>query len=284
MKKILILGANGYIGYSLGYELAKDKHYELYGTYHTAPVMLPGMHTFRLDAGSIREAIQAIEKVKPDSIITCLINRGSDFNQQFAFDRSLALYSQKTGCGICFCSTANTVIKKRSGPYYEDCRPDPDCDYGRYKAQCEAMYLEQIPQNICIMRLPQIWGKRSRHFTGLLSTVKSGKKITLYPNLFLNFNTDAALARQIHFLLDQRFSGVIHLAATDTVNYKEFVLRILSGLGYGTPRYEENPDVNGNIALYSRKAAGLPEEFNLSNHDVIEYVIKGELEKEHSLK
>lgn len=274
MKKILILGANGYIGFSLARELVKKQSFELYGSYHRAPVTLPGMHFFRLDSGSIREAIQAVEQVKPDSIITCLINRGGDFDRQFKFDQNLALYSKETGCSVNFCSTANAVIKERSGPYYEDCRPDPDCDYGAYKAKCEAMYLEEIPQNVCIMRLPQIWGEHSRHLAGLLTAIKSGEELTLYPNLFLNFNTDAMLARQIHFLLDHPLAGIIHLATTGAISHKEFILQVLSGLGYSGLRYEENPNVNGNIALYSRKTSGFPKEFNLSNKKLVDCMIK----------
>lgn len=274
MKKVLILGANGYIGLSLARELIKDRHYELYGTYHNTAAVLPGMHAFRLDAGSVREAVRAIGEVRPASIVTCLINRAGDFSRQFEFDRNLALYAKETGCSIYFCSTANAVVRGRSGPYYEDCQPDPDCDYGVYKARCEAMYLEQIPQNVCVMRLPQIWGKRSRHFTSLLPAIKCGEGLTLYPNLFLNVNTDTILARQIHFLLDQPFAGIIHLAAADAVTHKEFILQLLSRLGYSAPRYEEEPGISGDITLYSRKTTGFPEEFNLSNKDMMDCVIK----------
>lgn len=274
MKRVLILGANGYVGFSLARELVKDRHYELYGTYHNVPVTLPGMDALKLDSGSIQEAVRAIEKVRPQSIITCLINRREGFDEQFEFNRNLAFYSGKTGCSIFFCSTANAVVKERSGPYYEDCRPNPDCDYGIYKARCERMYLTQIPQNVCIMRLPQIWGQRSRHFTNLISAVQNGEKLTLYPNLFMNFNTDAMLAKQIHFLLDQAFTGIIHLAADDAVTHKAFLLSVLSGLGYSAPKYEEDPGTQGNMALFSHNAAKFPEELTVSNKDVLDYVIK----------
>lgn len=273
MKKVLILGASGCVGGALLQELASRDGYEIFGTYCRHPLTVPGTELFFMDTADTVASLASIRRICPDGIIACQIQRSGNFNSQFLFHRGLAEYAEKAGCTVYFCSTANAVKKDLNGPYREDCPLRPDCEYGEYKAKCESMYLERIPDGVCIMRLPQIWGAQSRHLSRLIQSAENGDEIELYPNLVFNVNSDRVLARQIAFLIERRFTGIVHLAASDTVRYSDFIMQLLNRLGYRKPKFAEYPE-SGNTALLSNVTVTWPRELQTTNQAVADEIIE----------
>lgn len=268
MKKVLVLGAAGCVGYAAAKEFSKDINFKTFGTYHKNPMDLKGVTEVEMDINNAEESVKTIEKISPDVIITCIIQR--DYDKEFSFNEKLAGYAAKSGCRVYFCSTGNAIKKEMSGPYYEDCDVAPDCDYGEYKVHCEKMFQERIPDRVCIMRLPQIWGKRSKHFKRLIDAAKSGTAIELYSKMIFNVNSDEMLARQIHYIVENSWTGIVHLAATDTISYKDFMLDLLKRCGFENPKYTETDDA-GNMAMMSLRSADFPKELHITNEEVIEY-------------
>lgn len=269
MRKLLILGASGCVGGALSREFSRDKEFDIFGSSFKNSVMFP-MKEVKIDANNPKEAIAAISKVAPDSIVTCLTQR--DFERQFIFNQMLIDYIAAHGCRFYFCSTANVFDGDLSRPHYEDDETCSQTSYGKYKIKCEHAIAEKLRETACIFRLPQIWGLRSHHFTRLMASVKDNEPVEAYPGLLYNTNTDEMLAKQIHFIVKENLHGIFHLAADDVVNNKDFVAKLLKRLGCRNVKFSNQENVCENMTLLSRKGEILPSRLHIKNEDVIDYM------------
>jgi dTDP-4-dehydrorhamnose reductase len=133
-----------------------------------------------------------LNTLKPNIIVSCL--RG-DFNKQLKIHMKIADYLKKNGGSLYFFSTKNVFDNDFSRPHYEDDMPNSQTGYGQYKIEREKKIIEVLHDNVCILRLPQVWGKNSPRMSELLNSLKNNKDVIVYPKLFININTDVMIAR-----------------------------------------------------------------------------------------
>ena len=270
MNKILVLGGSGLVGKAIISEINKYKEFEIYATYFESQVRLDQTRSFKLNIEDPANISSILNTVKPESVISCL--RG-DYNKQLILHTKIAEYLKENDGRLYFCSTTNVFDNDSSKPHYEDDSPNSCTDYGQYKIECEKKIIEILPNDACMLRLPQVWGKDSQRMKHLLKSLTNNEKIVVYPKLFINTNTDVAIAKKVSYIIEHKLKGNFHLAAEDVINHKDFCNELIMGLGFNNAKIEENLQEEGYFALLSKRDNEFPRRLGLINKSVINYLI-----------
>ncbi|MCK4260408.1 MAG: sugar nucleotide-binding protein [Halanaerobiales bacterium] len=270
MSKLLILGASGLVGKALIKELNKD--FDVYGTYYSRKLDLLSDRTFKLDVNDLNSIKEILRKVSPELVISCL--RG-DFSEQLLVHTEVAKYLKDIDGKLYFCSTANVFDNDITKPHYEYDELNAESEYGKFKVECEQKLKEILGDNLCILRLPMLWGKDSPRYNDILDKINNDEEIEIYSNLYLTNNTDVMLAKQIHYIINNDLKGEFHLATEDVITHSEFVNELIIRLGYKDVKMKESKIAEEKFVLSivsNRKE--LTDDLKISNKDILSYFAK----------
>ncbi len=266
MSRVLILGASGLVGKALVDELNQD--FDVYGTYYSRKIDLAADKSFQFDVDDVNSIKEILKTVKPELVLSCL--RG-DFTNQLAVHIEVAKYLKDTNGKMYFCSTANVFDNDATKPHYEDDELSAETEYGLFKIECEQNLEKILGENLCIIRLPLMWGIGSPNVNNLVEKINNNEEIEVYSTLYLTNNTDVMLAKQIHYIIDNGLMGIFHLATDDIITYSEFVKELVTRLGYKEAKIKEIEDEKWFLAVVpSRKE--LPAELKISNEEILKYL------------
>ena len=268
-RRVLILGGSGLIGTAVTKEIDRDKTFEAYPTYYQNAISDTQGVLFNMEEPYSIYGI--LETIGPEIIVSCL--RG-DFNKQLSVHMNLAEYLKVKGGRLYFFSTANVFDNDLSKPHDEDDVPDTQTEYGQYKIECENKIRETLGDRAYILRIPQVWGKNSMRMNQLLRCLAGNEEIVVYPNLYYNTNTDIMIARQVLHIIKKGLRGIFHLAADDIINYKDFYVKLIKGLGFDTANMREDDGDAGYFAIVSKRIDEFPEQLRSNNQSVIKYLIE----------
>lgn len=252
-KKILIIGASGFIGNAIYKELCN--YFNTYGTYFSARKSFEKNQQFfsyNLEEDDIYEIL---EKVKPDFIISAL--RGN-FTAQIIAHQHIVEYIVKNKCKLYFISSANVFDAYSKYPSYEYDKTLSESIYGRLKIKIENMLLRIPKEKMAILRVPMVFGNGSPRVKEMKVNISNNEPIEVFPNLVINVTHDSKLTQQIHYLINKNKSGIYHLGSTDLVHHEEFVQEILKRVGNFNPLFKRVFTTNE-----ERYMAVLPKENNL---------------------
>jgi len=266
VKKVLIFGITGTVGSALAEELRKNKDYEIYGTYYEDNPDITDKRYYQFDMGDLKKLETMLNSVKPDIVVSAL--RG-DFSKQLAFHKELAQYLKKNNGSLYFCSTANVFDKDLTKPHYEDDPCESFTDYGKFKIECEKSLKEILGDNFIILRLSQVWGKKSPRMKELLELLNKNGEIEASSHIYATRITDKMAAKQIHYIMENNLKGTFHLGTSDIMSEKDFITELIEKLGYKNAKIKEasfNEDKY--LAVLSRKNIW-PEDLIFTQSDII---------------
>ena len=217
MKRILILGASGFIGNALYKEL--NSYYDTFGTYFTKKGYKNNRHFFHfnIEEGGLEEIIR---EVKPKLIISAL--RGP-FEALIETHQFLIGLIDKSNCRLLFLSSANVFDTFEHFPSYEYDKTLSESIYGRFKIKIENDLLRLPPAKFVLARLPMVFGNNSPRILELDVAVQQNLPIEVFPNTIINVNNDVRLSQQIHYIINQQLTGVYHLGSTDLIHHFDFM-------------------------------------------------------------
>ena len=222
MKKILILGGSGFIGNCLYRELYP--YFNLFGTYCSAGRFSKQKNFFYYNLED-DNVLTVVEKVKPQLIISCL--RGP-FEAQVACHKDLVEYIQDFDCRLMFISSTNVFDAFEHYPSYEFDKTLSESPYGRFKIKIENSLLSLAPSKYVIARLPMVFGTNAPRTREIEAQVDSGTPIEVFPNTIVNVTSDRKLSQQIHYIINQKLTGIFHLGSSDLITHFDFIKRIVS--------------------------------------------------------
>lgn len=250
MKKILILGASGFIGNALYKELCP--YFDTHGTYLTDNESFEKnqkFHQFDLE----REPLGVLlENLKPTVIISAV--RGN-FDAQIAMHFEIIDYILHHKCKLVFLSSANVFDAFSNYPSYEYDKTLSQSIYGRFKIKIENALLRLPNHKYVIARLPMIYGANSPRVLELKNQLQEKCAIEVFSNVVINANTEAKLTQQIHYIINRNLQGVFHLGSKDLVHHNDLVLEICEELGEKNPLLKNVYDSN-----FDRFLAVLPKD------------------------
>lgn len=250
MKKILVLGASGFIGTAVCEALSPE--YQIFGTYHTNKTRPQNTMMIYLDLSKEDSITNLLETVEPDLVISSL--RGDYVHQLNAHDK-IADYLRHHGGRLIYFSTANVFDALTDKAHIESDLPSATSDYGKFKIKCEDLLKSKLGPLVTIIRLPMIFGKDSKRVHAILDGIKKGAPLIVYRDMFISIHSDRLLAKQIAYLVDQGSEGTIHLGSYDVVKYDEAYALLVKHLGYPHTRlqYERIQEQPYYLALKSEK-------------------------------
>ncbi len=268
MKKVLVVGASGLVGQALVKDLKTSESFEVYSTYFNNKHS-NDRKAYKLDIEDLSDITEIITSVKPHIIVSSL--RG-DFNKQMDLHVFMADYLKRTGGSLYYCSTANVFDNDFSRAHYEEDLLNAKTDYGLFKCECEKTLTNILGDQLCIMRLPQVWGRNSRRVKELIEAIKENTEIVLYPKLEINTITDIELSRQIVYLIEKGVNNRVHFGSCDSVTHKDFYMQLISKMTDKKLCIKESFDETGIFLLLSHRSNEFPETFRFSTSDVIDYL------------
>ena len=227
LKKILILGASGFIGHSIQKELSK--YYNTFGTYHTNKLFKIKNNFQYYDLAS-SDINKLIIKVKPNLIISCL---KGPFSLQIRTHESVIKYVKKNNCRIMFISSSNVFDAFEHFPSYEYDKTLSKSRYGKLKSNIENLILKLNPAKYVIIRLPMVFGIKSHRNKEIKLLIKENKPIDVYPNTIVNINSDTILSQQINYIINKNLSGIFHLGTKDLISHFDLIKKIVENINIG---------------------------------------------------
>ena len=271
MKKILILGASGLIGYALCETLSQNEDYQVFGTYCSNKRKPDRTMMVKLDIAHEDAIIHVLETVEPDVVISSL--RG-DFIYQLEAHRRMAEFLKESGGRLYYLSSANVFDAFTNKAHVESDETGSISEYGQFKIRCEKMLHQIMGPSVTLLRLPMTFGKDSDRLKTIKDGLTKGNSLVIYRDYYLNLHSDRLLAEQIAFLVDNHAEGILHLGSHDVVGYDEAMALLLKQLGFDNPRFqfERIQDQPYYMALTTEKNL-LPVDLMCSAEQVIESIL-----------
>ncbi len=263
--KILILGANGFLGSAAYKELCP--YFKTYGTYNTPNKSFEKNHHFYHYNIEEDDVYEILSIVKPTIIISAL--RG-DFSKQIIVHGHLAEYVFSKKIKLIFLSSANVFDAYSKYPSYEQDKTYSNSVYGHFKIKIENILLRLPKKQVAILRLPMVFGNQSPRILEILQHIKEKTPIEVFPNLIMNVTTDTKVTQQIHYIINRNKYGIFHLGSNDLVHHDDFIKEITKILGSHKALFKQVYTTNDDRYLaVLPKYNLLPKNLQLLSQDIL---------------
>lgn len=268
-KKILILGASGFIGNSLYRELCN--YFDTYGTYCTARRPFEANQQFFKYDMQEDDIVRLLEQVKPKVIISAL--RGN-FAAQIQAHQHMMEYVGKHQCRFYLLSSANVFDAYSKFPSYEYDKTLSESVYGRLKIKIENMLLRLPKSKMGILRIPMVFGNTSPRIKEIKRLIWNNEAVEVFPNLVINVTNDDRLTQQIHYLINRNKGGIYHLGSHDLVHHEDFIKEVVERIGHFNPIYKRVFTTNEERYLaVLPKDHKLPKNLQMGYQEIIDHHI-----------
>jgi len=235
-KKILITGANGYVGSNLQTHL-DDLKYVVYSTDLTSSKKA---QFWASDISDYAGVFAVIKRSEPDVIIhtaglsslgECEKNPKKAYAVNVLGTRNIinAVKKLNPKSKLVFMSS-DYVFSGDRGNYKEDDERIPKTVYGKTKVESENDIVGNL-ENYLIVRSANIYGRGGNFFNFLIGSLESGISNDYFSNLFYTPTPIDYLLKALEFLIARDFKGIIHIAGREKVSRYEFALKAALALG-----------------------------------------------------
>ncbi|WP_448266098.1 SDR family oxidoreductase [Nostoc sp. DSM 114159] len=230
MKKLLITGASGFLGWHLC-QLAKQE-WEIYGTYLSHPLEIPGMKILQADLTNFQELKRIFNDVKPEAVIHTAAHSQPNFCQTNPKEsHAINVIASCNIAGLCAdnsipCAFTSTdlVFDGLNAPYRETDAVCPVNLYGEQKAIAEADMLERYPMT-AVCRMPLMFGAATptakSFIQPFIQTLQAEKELNLFIDEFRTPVSGTTAAKGLLLALE-KVNGMIHLGGKERISRYDF--------------------------------------------------------------
>jgi dTDP-4-dehydrorhamnose reductase len=229
MKKLLVTGASGFLGWNLC-QLAKQQ-WEVYGTYFSKAVEIPGVTPVKADLREFQEVKRLFNEIEPAAIIHMAAQSSPNVCQTYPDESRLinvtassniAGLSADYGIPCAFTST-DLVFDGRNAPYRETDAVCPVSQYGEQKAIAEQEMLQRNPK-VALCRMPLMFGfapNATSFIQPFIKMLREGQELRLFTDEFRTPVSGTTAAQGLLLALEKA-EGLLHLGGKERVSRYEF--------------------------------------------------------------
>ena len=247
LKKILIIGANGFLGTNL--IQFRDKNKKIYQDCFFIAADLQNTNIekvipyYFIDITNHRNTYKKIVEISPDVIILTAAMTNVDQNE---IDKDLAVKintegpknvltaCKKIDSKLIFISTDFIFDGKKHGKYIEEDTPNPLSHYAKTKYNAElAIIHSEVEYIICRTAVLYGWNPQKLNFiTWVLEKLNNNEKLTIVTNQINNPTYVKNLAEIILKLVEKDTSGIFHTVGKDSLSRYEMALKCVKIFNY----------------------------------------------------
>ena len=212
MKKIIIIGASGFVGTHLYNYLSLFNEYELIGTCHNQNKK----ELYFLDYSNKINFLETLQNVKPDIVIWSAGEKNMSRTENDTFNIKENLEPIKTIVGwqkreniltpkLLFLSS-DYVFSGEKGNYKTKDIPNPKTKDGLSKYYSELEILRNS-RNFCILRVGGIIGEGGKFFDWIYNEIKNNNSVELFQEYF-SPTPIPTLCKAIRLVIDKNLKGI----------------------------------------------------------------------------
>ncbi|MCC5617538.1 NAD(P)-dependent oxidoreductase [Nostoc sp. CHAB 5836] len=230
MKKLLITGASGFLGWHLCH-LAKPE-WEIYGTYLSHCVEIPGIKMLKVNLTNFQELQRIFSDIKPTAVIHTAAQSQPNFCQTHPEEsHAINVIASRNIAGLCAdnsisCAFTSTdlVFDGLNAPYRETDAVCPVNLYGEQKAIAEADMLERYPMT-AVCRMPLMFGAATptakSFIQPFIQILKTEEELSLFIDEFRTPVSGTTAAKGLLLALE-KVNGIIHLGGKERISRYDF--------------------------------------------------------------
>ncbi|MEH2259905.1 SDR family oxidoreductase [Nostoc sp.] len=230
MKKLLITGASGFLGWHLC-QLAKQE-WEIYGTYLSHPLEIHGIKILKANLTNFQELKRIFNDVKPEAVIHTAAHSQPNFCQTNPKEsHAINVIASCNIAGLCAdnfipCAFTSTdlVFDGLNAPYRETDAVCPVNLYGEQKAIAETDMLERYPLT-AVCRMPLMFGAATptakSFIQPFIQTLQAEKELSLFIDEFRTPVSGTTAAKGLLLALE-KVNGIIHLGGKERISRYDF--------------------------------------------------------------
>ena len=231
MKKLLITGASGFLGWNLC-QLAQST-WQVHGTYHTKSVNLPGVQLHNIDFTHSTTLQTLFQAIRPDAVIHTAAQSSPNYCQLHPSESHtvnvLATLQIAELCAlhqIPYLFTSTELVFNGLNPPYKESDPvSPANLYGEQKAQAEQGILQRYPQ-ATLCRMPLMFGQAPPKATSFIqpwiADLKAGKELKLFTDEYRTPVSATTAAQGLLLALEKQVTGILHLGGKERISRYDF--------------------------------------------------------------
>ncbi|MFK8006102.1 MAG: NAD(P)-dependent oxidoreductase [Saprospiraceae bacterium] len=238
MKKLLITGISGFLGWHIATHLQTD--FELIGIYNKTKPEFKNIQLEQLDLTDQSTLSIFLKKHQPDAILHLAANSNPNDCEQNPLSKIinvdvteyLAQYCADENIPFLFTST-DLIFDGKNAPYTVTNLPNPIMIYGKQKLEAEQRVLKVFPKAI-IARMPLMYGlpKNGLGFMNAwLRNLQAGKNVYCFTDEYRTATFAGDAAQGIFALLKNKVSGVFHLGGPERMSRFEFATQMAEHFG-----------------------------------------------------
>jgi dTDP-4-dehydrorhamnose reductase len=245
MKKLLVTGVSGFLGWNLAPLARQD--WQVYGTYFSHLLEMTGINLCKVDLTDFLAIKKLFLEIKPDAVIHLVAQSQPNFCQKnpelsykvnVSSTVNLAQLSAELQIPFLFTST-DLVFDGNHAPYKESDRVSPINLYGEHKAQAEQEILKVYPESI-ICRMPLMFGRPSpcspSFIQPFIQTLKAGKPLSLFEDEMRSPVSGKTASEGMLLALEKCRGEIIHLGGKESISRYQFGLLMAEKLGLPTDK------------------------------------------------
>ncbi len=269
MKRILIIGASGFIGNALYKEL--NSYFDTYGTYKTDNSFFERNQKFFQYDMEFEDISILLDNLKPTIIISAL--RGN-FNSQLDAHQRIINWIKKNRSKLIFISSANVFDSFSNYPSYEYDKTLSDSVFGRFKIKIENALMRLPVNKYVIARVPMVFGASTPRVQEIKTLHDLKAPIEVFPNVIINTTSISKLTQQLHYIINRSKKGIFHLGSTDLIYHFDLIREICDTLKLNDPVFKQVFDSNNDRYLaVLPKDNKLPKYLQITTQQVIDSVV-----------